>query len=64
VGILIKVTFLMEDFFTNVRDDDYRLIHINRYGRWLKYIIEPEEGRVLVRAIRIDTDDTEDEEEG
>jgi len=62
-GDFAKSDFFIKDFLTNVRDDDYRVIHINRYGRWIKWILEPEEGRVQIRAITFDIENPEEEEE-
>lgn len=61
-GDFSRADFFFKDFLTNVRDDDYRVFHINRYGRWLKYILEPEEGRIQVRTIAFDISNADDEE--
>lgn len=62
-GDFNKKDFFMKDFFTNVRDDDYRVVHINRYGRWIKWILEPLEGRVQIRAVTFDIEKSEEEKE-
>lgn len=39
------------DYLVPDSEDDYRALHIDRYGRWLKYFIKPISGRLRMRSI-------------
>jgi hypothetical protein len=52
-GAFDQSDFSSQDFETTDNSEDYRVVHIQRWGRWLQYIITQTTGRTFFRGMKL-----------